>query len=128
METRLGPRVKIDIKIISKFDTDLKQQVSLVGGNCFEGHGCNISTIGIGTFTKHFLPKGLILQMEIEGTPFGLTKPMKIKGEIRHCEYITKAKYKCGIKFLNLPKEYREAIKNLISAYEKRKKTRLNLS
>ena len=127
METRLGPRVNLDIKIISEIDKTLKEKISLVDGNRFEGHAYDISIVGIGIFAKYFLPTGLVIQMEMDGTPFGLAKPMKLKGKVRHCEYIKKGSYKCGIKFLNLPTECKKAIADLISAYEKRKNIRVDL-
>jgi len=128
MQTRFGPRVKVDINIVSEIDKTLREQISFVRGNRFEGHAYDISIVGIGLTSKYFLPKGLIIQTEIDGAAFGLDKPMKLKGKVRHCEYVKKESYKCGIKFLNLSTEHKKAIAKLVSTYEKRKNMRLGLS
>lgn len=128
METRQGPRVSLGIKVISKIDKKSKEEILLTSGDRFEGNAYDINIHGIGIFTKYFLPQGLILKLEILGMPFGLNAPIKVRGEVRHCNYVAKAKYKCGIKFLDLPAKQEEAIAKFISTFERRKKPRIDLS
>ena len=128
MQTRLGPRINVTLKIVTKIDESLKQHVHLTKGNRFDVSSYDISAIGIGIYVKYFLPKGLILDLEMDGAPFGLEEKMKIKGEVRHCEYVTVRKYHCGIKFLNLPKNYKKVIDHFVSTHTRRKNPRIKLS
>ncbi|MDP3804350.1 MAG: PilZ domain-containing protein [Candidatus Omnitrophota bacterium] len=127
MQTRSGPRVKLLLTIVSEIDKQAEQNIRFASGNVFEVNVFDISIVGAGIFTKNFLPKGCIINMKIDGAPFGLKKEMEIKGEVRYCKYIKLHQYKCGIKFLDLAEEHQETIKKFISAYERRKDTRLRL-
>jgi len=117
----------MSLSVISSIDKDKEQHINLVKGDCFEGKACDISAAGVGVHVKYFLPKGLVIKMELEGKPFGLNKKIKVKGAVRHCVYIKIHTYKCGIEFLDLPADCKKAITQFILTYEKRKKPRLNL-
>lgn len=128
METRKAPRINIDLKVISRIDEDAQQKFGLVCGEIFEVNVVDITESGVGILSKFFLPKGLIVKLEIEGAVFNLKEIMKIKGEIRYCNYIKDLGYRCGVKFLNVPDIYREAISRFISSYERRKAPRIKLA
>jgi len=125
--TRSAPRINLNLKIVSKIDKNLKQKFTLATGNVVEAQAFDISVVGIGIFVKYFLPKGLTIRLEIDGSTFGLKDPMKIEGVICHCKYLDRNKYKCGIKFTKLTPKYKDAIANFISDYEKRKNSRFKL-
>ena len=127
MESRLGPRVNIDIKISSEISKSDDQNITLADGNQFEANAFDISVVGIGMITKFFLPKGLLIEIDIDGAPFDLAENVKIKCEVRHCASIKNRRYKCGIKFLDLSAEYKKAILQLISKYESKSKSHLKL-
>lgn len=128
METRKAPRIDINFKVLSKPVQELKQKFALVSGNKFEVKAVDISEIGIGLVSEYFLPKGLILELEIDGAPFDLKEVMKIKGEIRYCRYERTVGYRCGVQFLDLSEVYRKAIAEFISTFERRKEPRVKLA
>ncbi|NQT22905.1 MAG: PilZ domain-containing protein [Candidatus Omnitrophica bacterium] len=120
MESRLASRIQITISVISKIDEKLGQKVHLAQGDRFKAATYNVSTIGVGLHVKkYFLPIGLIIDLEIDGAPFGLKEMMKIRGEVRHCEFLKSQIYECGIKFLNLPAEYKQAIAKFLADRKK---------
>jgi len=128
METRAASRIDLKLKVICKIHENFCRKFGLARGDVFELTTVDISESGIGVISEYFLPTGLILELEIEGVPFGAEKIMKIKGEIRYCIYKKNAGYRCGIKFLNILDEYQKNIAKLVSAYEQRKFPRLKLS
>jgi c-di-GMP-binding flagellar brake protein YcgR len=123
METRLGARVNIALAVSSKIDKSAEQNITLAKGNRFTATTCDISTVGIGMRTNFFLPKGLVINMDLEGAPFGLREAIKVKGEVRYCNYVKARNYKCGIKFVNLSSRYRQAIAKFVSLHQAKKKS-----
>ena len=128
MDTRFTSRVNLDLKIILKIEDDDKQKIALVGGNKLEAGVFDISISGIGLGIKHFIPKGLIVSMEIDGAPFGLDEVVNVKGEICYCNYEQAALYKCGIRFVDIPEKYLSAIANFVSTHERRNDPRVELA
>ncbi len=128
METRKKPRYKVNLDVTLGIDKAAKQKFALAVDKTFKVETDDISVLGIGIFSKHFLPKGLRIDLQIDGKPFGLKKIMNIKGEIRYSVYIKTSVYRCGIQFSNLDPEYSEKIAKFITRYERRKAPRLKLS
>lgn len=128
METRLTPRVQLELKIIVQIDEETQQKFHLAKGNTFGVDILDISIGGIGVFSKYFLPKGLLLEVQIEGKPFGLDEPMKIKSRVCYCNYIKSSRYRCGIMFIDIPDDYKNNIAVFIRTYERRKEPRVKLS
>ena len=128
METRKASRINIDLKVISRIDEDAQQKFGLVCGKTCEINVVDISEGGVGILSKFFLPKGLIIKLEIEGAVFNLKEIMKIKGEIRYCKYTKDLGYQCGVKFLNLSDVYRETVSQFISMHERRRTPRIKLA
>ena len=128
METRKQPRTRISLKVTSKIDEESGQKFSLAGSKTFEADTIDISILGMAILTKYYLPKGLRIELEIDGKPFGLKKSMKIKGEIRYCIYFSASLYRCGVKFINILSEYKNKIAKFIDIYERRKAPRVKLS
>jgi len=128
MDTRFTHRVNVDLKVILKIEKDAEQQVDLVDGNLFEVGIFDVSATGIGVISKHFLPKGLIVDLEMDGKLFGLNEAIKLKGEVRYCNFVQTALYKCGIKFIDTPESYTNAIANFVSANDRRKDPRVQLT
>ena len=128
METRQAPRADISLNVVAEIDEDSRQRFAIAAGNRFAVSIVDISTVGLGIISKYFLPKGLFLEFEIGGVPFGLSENMKIKGEIRYSRYVRSSTYRCGVKFLNISDKYRNAIAGFVSTYERRKSPRIELS
>lgn len=127
-ETRLGPRLDLKLKVVSKIDEAADQGLSLAKGNRFGAAAFDVSTRGMGIVVENLLPSGLVIEMEMDGTAFGLKEKMRITGEIRYCKYVRPHRYKCGVKFLDLSESYLKAINHFVTTYERRKGARLNLS
>lgn len=128
METRLAPRVGIDLKVVCKTEELHQQKFCLANGNKFEVKVLDVSVLGIGFLTKYFLPKGLLITAEIDGAFFGLQETMQVKGEVKYCNYIRGQGYRCGIKFLNISTTYKDAIAQFIAVHEREKEPRVRLS
>lgn len=128
METRRAPRVNISLKVTSSINKELGQKFSLSADKAFEVDAVDISSLGMGIVAKFFLPQKLVINLEIDGKPFRLDKPMHLKGEVRYCRYIEASTYRCGVKFIDIPKEYQEKISKFIKKYERRKERRIKLS
>lgn len=128
METRITGRVGINLKIASSLDAEAGQKFSLAKGNIFEVEGIDISLGGLGVNSNYFLPKGLRIILEIKGELFGLKAPLKIKGEVCYCKFIKGSQYRCGIKFVDLPQEYKDKISNFVATFERRSEPRLKLA
>jgi c-di-GMP-binding flagellar brake protein YcgR len=128
MDTRACPRVTIALKVVSRIEEGKEQSIKLATGNRFEAASYDISTVGIGIVTRDLLPKGLVMQLEIEGAPFGLKGPIAVKGEVRYCNYVKSRKYKCGVKFLSMSEKHKKAIAKFVSAHSEQEKTRTSPS
>ena len=128
MDTRRAPRVTINLKVISEIDEALKQKFSLASGKSFEVEASDISTSGIGIYSKYFLPAKLLIQMQIDGKPFGSDESMEAKGEVRYCKYVGSSGYKCGVKFTDLSSASKDKIKKFVASSDKRTESRLKLS
>ncbi|MFA5089541.1 MAG: PilZ domain-containing protein [Candidatus Omnitrophota bacterium] len=127
MDTRSSSRINVNLKIISKVPQDPKQKFSLVSGVNFEANAFDISSLGVGVFSKYYLPKDLVLELSMDGPTFGLEEDLKTQGRVTHCSYSRNHGYRCGIEFLGLPEGYIEAINRFISAREKRNAPRMKL-
>ena len=119
METRIATRLKIRLRIVSKIDKKFQQGFGLICGRSFRVDTFDISEAGIGFYSKYFLPKGLMLEIGMNGIPLGLKRVARMKAEVRHCEYSILRGYRCGVKFVDIPDSYRMAIAQFVSAHEK---------
>lgn len=128
METRRAPRININLKIKSKIPEKYRQKFALTTGASFEVDAVDISMLGIGIFSKYFLPKGLILELEINGEPFELKEEMILTAEVRHCAFIKGQGYRCGVQFLDLSEKYKKVIAEFIATYERRREPRFKLT
>ncbi|NQT95126.1 MAG: PilZ domain-containing protein [Candidatus Omnitrophica bacterium] len=127
IDSRMSPRMEIDLKVSSAIPKTAKQSFGLAKGGRFEVTAFDISTLGIGIITGYFLPAGLKIALVVKGDIFGLKKMVRIKGEVRHCEYKQLNKYKVGIRFIGISKQHKDAIAKFIASHDKRKEPRLSL-
>lgn len=128
MNTRKKPRTQLDIKVVLSIDEKSKEVFSLAQGKPVEATTIDISSLGMGVVTKYYLPKGLIMDLEIEGKSFGSKKSIKVKGEIRYCMYTGISGYRAGIKFINILGEDQDKISKFVEIYERRRSPRVKLS
>ncbi|MBU0709561.1 MAG: PilZ domain-containing protein [Candidatus Omnitrophica bacterium] len=128
METRKAPRIGINLTIHSKIPSEHKQKFALISGMNFDAQIVDISILGIGMFSKYFLPKGLILELNMEGQYFGISEDITVKAEVRHCTFIKGRGYRSGMQFLNLSDKDKKVITEFINTHERRKEPRLKLT
>jgi c-di-GMP-binding flagellar brake protein YcgR len=128
MDTRLATRTNIDLKIICKIEPKYQQKFGLACGDSFEAKALDISVLGVGLLCKYFLPKGLVLEVDIDFAPFGQNEIIKIRGEIRHAQYLKNLGYRIGIKFLDISYINKKSIDKYVFSRERRKEPRIRLA
>jgi len=128
METRGAKRVNVSLKIASHIDNQGDQRFTISQGDIFEVEVVDISVSGIGINSKYFLPKGLVIDIEIDGKTFDSNTVMRMKGELRYCRSVKVSRYRCGIKFIDPPVEYVKLIRDFITVNERRQEPRVKLS
>ncbi len=133
METRLKKRINIKMNISCSIQNDASQIINLANGNKFEADAFDISALGIGFFAKCFLPRDLLIEMDVSGLTEDKNKQMKLKGKVCYCknaphETKTPNKFKCGVEFLDLSKEDAKLLEQFIAKNEQRKTPRLNVN
>jgi c-di-GMP-binding flagellar brake protein YcgR len=128
LETRLGARIVVQMKLSAMLDETHEQSITLDSGKHFEAEVIDISEWGLGlVIKKYYLPRGTSLELTMDGAPFELKKEIKLKAEIKYCKNYKANMYKCGVKIIEISKECEDAIKTFITKYEKRQKPRLDL-
>ncbi len=121
METRFFPRIEVQFKLSVMLDESPGQIITLDSGKYFEAAATDISEGGLGLVVKkYYLPKGARIELTMDGTPLDLKKEMRFKAEVRFCNNIKFNMYKCGVKFINMSEEYKEAIKKFIALHNKK--------
>jgi len=128
METRNALRIPVDLEVLWKVEKKNNQVFSLATKDLHKNKAVDISALGMGIITKYFLPHGLIIKIALKGHIFGIDRFIRLKGEIRYCNYIKQGNYKCGIKFINPPESYISKFNDFIVTYNKRKDPRIFLS
>ena len=128
METRIAPRIPVDLTVVSQIDRRFKQDFSLAEGDRFRVLALDVSVGGIGILSKYFLPTGLRIILAFPGKTFGFGNIIKTNGEIRYCKFIKQSGYRCGIKFIELPILYRKEIAKFVAKHEKREEPRVVLA
>jgi len=125
--SRLHPRVIVNAKISSiKISEKMRDAVALVKDE-FVGQAVDISVDGIGIFLEYYLPTGVHLDLDVEGKVFGVDRALKMKAEVRYCNFIAQKKYRCGMKFIEISKEDKEVISEFVKNAERRRAPRVKL-
>jgi len=128
LETRLVPRITVQMKLLVMLDEKAEQNITLDSGKSFEAAVADISEGGLGLIIKkYYLPKGTRVELAMDGAPFGLKKEMRFKVEVKYCKNYEVNMYRCGVKIIEISKERKDAIKTFIARYDKRQTPRLNL-
>jgi len=128
METRIAPRIEVDLVIVSQIDRKFEQNFSLAEGDRFRVQVVDVSIGGTGIISKYFLPTGLRIILAFPGKVFELGNIVKIKGEIRYCKFIKRPEYRCGVKFIDFPLSCKKEIAKFVAKHEKREEPRIVLA
>ena len=113
MENRIAPRSRIDKRVFVEIDKERKQPFYLRDGNIFDADSADVSSTGISVRSRYYLPKGLVVDLKIEGTDFGISEVINLEGEVRYCKQDEPSKYRCGLKFRNTRQRYEDIFANL---------------
>ena len=126
VETRGSLRSGFKTKVVFSVDDSMKKQIHLAKDK-FEAYTADISTLGIGILSNHFIPKGAILNAEIDGANFSLDEPLRIKCEVRYCNFVKMGEYRSGMKFLDILPLYKDKIAEFIKKNERREVPRFKV-
>lgn len=127
MDTRLVPRIVVQMKLLIRVEEKPGQIVALGNGKFFDAVAMDISEGGLCLIVKYYLPKGTSVEISMPGDPFDRKEEVKFLGEIRYCKNHKDNTYKCGIKIDKISRESAAAINAFIAKYDKRQKPRLRL-
>ena len=114
MENRVFPRSRLDQKIFVEVDKDPNQSYHTRDGNLFDTDSADISESGVSLKSRYYLPKGLRLDVKMQGADFGLSEIINLDGEIRYCKQEGTHEYRCGLKFLDPSQRYEEVFGNFV--------------
>ena len=130
MDTRLHPRSEAELKVICRIADCNEVTFALADTKSFEINALDISEGGLGVETKHFLPTGLILELDIDGRYLELSGNIKTKAEVRNCYSIKGARrgYRGGFKFLDISDADRKSIAQYVALHERREYPRIKLA
>ena len=128
METRLEHRVKIACQVEMSIADDPGQRFALSQDKALKVEVMDISKVGMGMISSCYFPKGLIIELQIDGAQFGLKELMRLKAEVRWCNYIKPSVYRFGVRFIHPPDIYVQAVSKFVSEHERRKEPRLKIS
>ena len=124
METRGEARIKLDAGASLKVNGDMEKHVHLLREEQ-KAEIVDVSALGIGVVSPVFLPKGAILNIQVNGAAFGMDTPIKIKGEVRYCKPEKGRKCKVGIKFIEIEDAVLNKIKEYVTKCERREAPRV---
>ncbi len=123
METRRAKRLKTSFSVKLKLDLSSGQHFQVKDGSV-EAGALDISTLGVGLMSKCFIPKGIVVDLELKIN----NKTIETRGEIRSAVSGGKGLTRLGIQFVGLDNSQKEIIDNFIKENERRSQPRLNLS
>ena len=130
MKTKSAPCAAVELKVICRLDGSQDARFRLKRGSPFIARATDISEVGAELLSKYLIPRGIILDLDIDGKVFGLDRNIKTKGEVRFCESV-KGLWKSnriGVKFLDISDVDREALAKFVAAYERRRCPRARLA
>lgn len=123
METRRAKRFKTSFKVRLKIDPVLSERFK-IRKEQIEAEALDISALGVGLSCHYFIPKGVIVNLELEVDK----KIIEVKGEIRSAVSGGRGLTRLGIQFVDIEKFQSEIIENFIKENERRSAPRLELS
>jgi|SRR3989338_1614995 len=89
----------------------------------------DISASGCAIMTNVFIPKNVLLNLEIEGGTFYPDDPKKViqvTGRVCNSRNISKDTYRLGVFFEKIAKEDKDAINHFVDGFERRKEKRIS--
>jgi hypothetical protein len=122
METRRVKRLKASFKAKLNIDSSITQRFNIRQEN-IEVEVLDISVLGIGLVCKYFIPKGVIVNLQLKIN----NKLIDVKGEIRSAISGGKGLTRLGIQFIDLDNSEFEIIDKFIKDNERRNEPRLEL-
>ncbi len=89
----------------------------------------DISATGCSITTNVFIPKNVLLNLEIDGAIFYPEDPKRViqaTGRVCNSRNISKDTYRLGIFFEKILKEEKDAIKHFVDGFDRRKEKRVS--
>ncbi len=127
-ETRGSERISAAIQVTYEVHESMKGSVPF-SDKKHSADIVDISATGCSIRSNVFVPKNILLNMEIDGTQFyeGGKKIINATGKICNCRNISKDSYRLGISFEKISAEDKQAIKRFVDSRDRRKEKRLPL-
>ena len=114
MKNRVFKRSTLDKKIFVEIDNDPNQSYHTRDGDLLDANSADISEGGISLKSRYYLPKGLRVDVKMQGVGFGFSEIINLDGEIRYCEQEASHEYRCGLKFLEPSQRYEDVFGDLV--------------
>lgn len=128
-ETRGSERVPTAIQVTYQVHESMKSSLPFEQGRT-TSHIMDLSATGCAILSNGFLPKNVLLDMEIDGAGFFPGQDpssIKIVGRVCNCRNISKDTYRVGVNFEKIAPRDAKAIKDFIDKNDRRKEKRLQL-
>ncbi len=129
--TRKETRVSLTIQIRVQINPAMRETIHLAKEK-IEAQVVNLSVHGIGIVSRVFLPKGLVLDVELPRAPFAKTQKTAAEGSMQITGQVAYAKSeknlcRMGIHFTSIEKKDLRFIERFLSSLERRVAPRLPL-
>ena len=128
-DTRGSQRIPTAVEVNYQIHESMRESIPF-GDKKFTSHITDLSAAGCAILSYSFIPKNVLLNMEIDGSRFyqnAGTRVMKITGRVCSSRNISKDSYRLGIAFEKISPEDKQAIKAYVESSDRRKEKRISL-
>jgi c-di-GMP-binding flagellar brake protein YcgR len=122
MDTRQAPRHKITLAAKIRVNEVSAKQLTL-RKDVIDVQVIDLSVLGIGMVSQSFIPKGMIIDIELLVN----SNMLNLKGEVRSAISAGKGLTRLGVQFIELKDKDSQVLKDFIHTYERRAEPRLNV-
>lgn len=127
-ETRSSERIPTAVKITYDVHESMRGSFPF-SAQKLTSNVVDISATGCAMLTNVYIPKNVLLNLEIEGALFFPDDPQRIikaTGRVCNSRNISKDAYRLGVFFEQITKEDKDAIKHFVDGYDRRKEKRVS--
>lgn len=129
LDTRAHRRFELHIPVQFEFKDEAIRNRFSQGQTRLDGEMFDLSQGGMCIITKHYAPKGILINiyMKLRFDEESNPKELQAEGEIRSVVPWKGASNRLGIKFTTLDKNSSNVIRDFIKKHERRSEPRLNI-
>ncbi len=120
-ETRRAKRTRLVVPATYSIHESLKKQIWL-SEDVVKTTTRDISPIGVALDSIYFVPKGALIKISIDSSPFypgkkGLDNPIRVVGKVVSTIMEAKRRYRLGVQFIEIREEDKEAIAKFVEKH-----------